>query len=228
MLAMALVAAGLVFANSARAATVASVSPNEIWTDQNNTIAIIGSGFDDTTGISLFRHTDYIPADEIRIVDLDFDVFSDDRAEATVPAGLRTGWYDLWIDGNDGGGELENALWIGSVVTPNISQLNYTTSKKAKRTISLVFDGIVLGTKTKWTTVKFNGRKVKVKRVRKNGNRSTVVIEAKYGKWPTGSYSVSLRYKNQVREEIEKGDDVVYKKRWDTGSADYDNVLEII
>jgi hypothetical protein len=228
VLVAALAAAGMIFADSAQAATITDVSPENIWTNQANTVAITGSGFDDTTGMTLFRHTDYTPADEIRTVDVDFDVFSDDRAEIYVPAGLRTGWYDLWVAGNDGGGELENALWIGSVVTPSVSQLNYTVSKKVKRTINLTFDGVVLGKKAAWATVKLNGRKVKVKRVSKNGNSSTVVIEVKYGRWARGSYNVNLKYKNRVREEIDSGDDVRYRWRWDSDDITYENVLEII
>jgi len=227
-LALGVIGAGMFFASSAKAATITNVDPSDVWADEAYTITITGSGFDDTTGISLFRHTDYIPADEIRIVNLDFDVFTDSHAEAYIPTGLRAGWYDLWIDGNDGGGELENAVWIGSTALSNISELNYTTSKKAKRTLSIEFEGLVLGKNKKWTTIKFNGRKANVKRVSTSGNNSTVVVQIKPRKWGRGSYELSLRWKNKVREEIESGDDVIYRNRWDSGTATYPDVLEII
>jgi hypothetical protein len=227
MLAMGVISAGMFFANSAKAATITSVSPEDIWADEAYTVALTGSGFDDATGMTLFRHTDYTPADEIRTVDVDFDVFSDDRAEIYVPAGLRTGWYDIWIDGNDGGGELENAVWIGSTALSSVTELNYTSSKKAKRTMSIEFEGLVLGKNKTWTTIKFNGRKATVKRVAKSRNNSTVTVEIKYGKWPKGFYNLSVKYKNQVREEIDKGNKTTYKKRWDSDSDTYNNIFEI-
>jgi hypothetical protein len=227
LLAMGMIGAGIFFANSARAATITSVSPEDVWADEAYTVALTGSGFDDATGMTLFRHTDYTPADEIRTVNVDFDVFSDDSAEIYVPAGLRTGWYDIWIDGNDGGGELENALWIGSTALSNVTELNYTSSKKAKVAMNIEFKGLVLGKKTGWTTIKFNGRKVKVKRVTNSGNNSTATVELKYRKWPTGSYSLSVKYKNQVREEIDKGDKTTYKKRWVNDSETYNDIFEI-
>lgn len=227
-LAIATTIAGLILTVPAHAATVTSVSPEYIWTNQSNNVTITGSGFNNITRIILFRCTDYRPADEIRTVDVDFNVLSDNQAEIYVPAGLRTGWYDLWIYGNDGGGGVENALWIGSTVTPNISQLDYSSSKKAKKNISLYFKGLVLGKKKNWLTVRFNGHKAKVKKVNVKGNNSIVVVQIKYRKWKRGTYELSLRWKNKVREEIDWGDDVIYRNRWISGTESYSNVFEII
>lgn len=223
MLAMGVIGAGMLFANSAKAATITSVVPTEVWTDEDNSITITGSGFTGAQDVQLFRETTYTPADEIRIRDLSFSVDSDSQISAVVPAGMRTGDYELWVDD----AYLADAVWIGSTALSSVTELNYTSSKKAKRTMSIEFEGLVLGKNKAWTTIKFNGRKATVKRVAKSGNNSTVTVEIKYGKWPVGSYNLSVKYKNQVRAEIDKGGKTTYKKVWENGSATYSDIFEI-
>lgn len=223
MLAMGVIGAGMLFANSARAATITGVIPTDVWADEDNPITISGSEFTGTQDVQLFRQTSYTPADEIRIRDLSFTVDSDSQITAIVPAGMRTGDYELWVDD----AYLSDAVWIGSTALSNVTELNYTSSKKAKRTMSIEFEGLVLGKNKAWTTIKFNGRKATVKRVVKSGNNSTVTVEIKYGKWPIGSYELSVKYKNQVRAEIDKGGKTTYKKTWENGAATYSDIFEI-
>ena len=223
MLAMGVIGAGMLFANSAKAATITSVVPTEVWTDENNSITITGSGFTGTQDVQLFRETTYTPADEIRIRDLSFTVDSNSQISAVVPAGMRTGDYELWVDD----AYFANAVWIGSTALSSVTELSYTSSKKAKQTMSIEFEGLVLGKNKAWTTIKFNGRKATVKRVAKSGNNSTVTVEIKYGKWPVGSYDLSVKYKNKVRAEIDKGGKTTYKKVWENGSATYSDIFEI-
>lgn len=223
MLAMGVVGAGMLFANCAKAATITSVVPTEVWADEDNTITITGSGFTGTQDVQLFRETTYTPADEIRIRDLTFTVVDDNQITAIVPKEMRTGDYELWVDDAD----LAGAVWIGSTALSSVSELNYTSSKKAKRTLNIEFQGLVLGKNKAWTTIKFNGRKATVKRVAKSGNNSTVTVEIKYGKWPIGFYNLSVKYKNQVREEIDKGNKTTYKKHWENGNATYSDIFEI-
>jgi len=223
MLAVGVIGAGIFFASSAKAATITSVVPTEVWADTDNSITITGSGFTGTQDVQLFRETSYTPADEIRIRDLSFAVDSDNQITAVVPAGMRTGNYELWVDD----AYLSDAVWIGSTAFSSVSELTYSTSKKAKRTLSIEFQGLVLGKNKAWTTIKFNGRKATVKRVAKSGNNSTVTVEIKYGKWPTGSYGLSVKYKNQVRTEIDKGGKTTYKKTWEKGGATYSGIFQI-
>jgi len=225
MLAMGVVGAGIFFAGSARAATTpTSVSPSEIWTDEDSTITISGSGFTGTSDVELFRITSYTPADEIRNKRLNFTVVSDNQITATVPSGLRAGSYEIWV--NDA--TLESALTIQPTVTSNVTQLNYSVAKKAKQNIILEFKGIVLGKNNSWATIKFGGRSTKVKRVSVRGNNSTVVVELNYGKMAQGTYDLSLNYKNKVREEIDNGSKIKYRNRWDNGSANFSGVLQIL
>jgi hypothetical protein len=224
MLAMGVIGAGILFANSAKAATtITSVVPTEVWADEDNTITINGSGFTGTEDVELFRETTYTPADEIRYRVLDYTVVDDSQITAVVPAGMRTGDYELWVDD----ASLADAVWIGSTALSSVTELNYTSSKKAKRTMSIEFEGLVLGKNKAWTTIKFNGRKATVKRVAKSGNNSTVTVEIKYGKWARGFYGLSVKYKNQVRAEIDKGGKTTYKKTWENGSATYSDIFEI-
>lgn len=114
------------------------------------------------------------------------------------------------------------------VVGTDTPTLNYSVSKKAKKKINLTFNGLSL-TKKKWVKVRLNGRKVTVQRVRRSGNDSIVRIYFKYRKWAVGNYNLSMTYKNQIKVPYTtKKGKTKYRKGWENGGVNSENILSII
>jgi hypothetical protein len=113
------------------------------------------------------------------------------------------------------------------VIGTDTPTLNYSTSKKAKRNITLTFSGLSL-TKKQWIKVWLNGRKVTTARVSRGGNDSIVTISFKYGKWPTGNYNFAMTYKNQIKVPYIKKGKTKYRKGWESGSVTSENILSIL
>lgn len=121
-------------------------------------------------------------------------------------------------------GSTDGNIVIGSD-TPS---LTYSTSKKAKKRMTLTFNGLSL-TKRQWVKVRLNGRKVTTVRVRRSGNDSTVTISFKYGKWAVGNYNMAMSYKNQIKVPYTtKKGKTKYRKGWESGSVASENILSII
>lgn len=131
------------------------------------------------------------------------------------------------FNGTVTGGTVTGSADGNIVVGTDTPTLAFSTSKKAKRNINLTFSGLSL-TKKQWVKVRLNGRKVTTARVRRSGNDSIVTISFKYGKWAVGSYSLSMIYKNQIKIPYIKKGKTKYRKGWESGTVNSENILSII
>ena len=113
-------------------------------------------------------------------------------------------------------------------VTTDTSTLTFSSSKKAKKNITFTFKDLLL-TNKKYVNVRLNGRKVKTVRVRRIGNDSLVTVTLKYGRWATGNYNLAMSYKNQIKiPYTTKKGETKYRKGWESGSVNSENILSII
>jgi len=100
-------------------------------------------------------------------------------------------------------------------ITSDVTSLQYSTRKKAKRRINFIMASLEIN-KKKWVKVRIGGRKVKVVRVKSSGETTIVAVNFKYRKWARGSYGVVVSYKRKIG------------KSWQKGIVSEDNVLSII
>jgi peptidoglycan/xylan/chitin deacetylase (PgdA/CDA1 family) len=113
-------------------------------------------------------------------------------------------------------------------VSSNTPSLNYSLKKNSKRSITFTFSDLRL-TNKKYVKIRLNGRIVTVSRVRISGNNSLVTVKLKYGKWPVGSYNLTMSYKNQINVPyIDKKGKTKYRKGWESGNVNEENILTII
>ena len=85
------------------------------------------------------------------------------------------------------------------------STLAYSDSKKAKKKITFNFQDLNLKIKKKDAKVRINGRKIKISRVKKQGNNVLVATDLKYGKWSAGSYNLTMTYKGKRGKTTYRG-----------------------
>ena len=100
-------------------------------------------------------------------------------------------------------------------ITSDVTSLQYSTRKKAKRRINFIMASFEIN-KKKWAKVRIGGRNVKVVRVKSSGGTTIVAVNFKYRKRARGSYGVVVSYKRKIG------------KSWQKGTVSEDNVLSII
>lgn len=102
-----------------------------------------------------------------------------------------------------------------AAITADVTSLQYSAKKKAKRKINFVMSSLEIN-KKKWVKVRVGGRNVKVVRVKSSGGTTIVAVNLKYRKWARGSYGAVVSYKRKIG------------KSWQKGTISEDNVLSII
>ena len=85
------------------------------------------------------------------------------------------------------------------------SILSYSASKKAKKKITFNFQDLNLKIKKKDAKIRLNGRKVKLSRVKKQGDNVLMATNLKYSKWPTGNYNLTMTYKGKRGKTTYRG-----------------------
>jgi hypothetical protein len=102
-------------------------------------------------------------------------------------------------------------------ITTNTPIIRYSKKSSANKKITFTIWGkhIYPKAKSKYFSLKLNGKRARVVRARNRGNNLQVTVDLKYGRWKRGSYNLTLSYKNFVN------------KRWHKESFSKDNILNI-
>jgi len=75
----------------------------------------------------------------------------------------------------------------------------YKNKKSAKKNLTFTFKDLKITTKKAWVKVWLNGKKQKVRSVKKSGNNNLkVALRVKYGHWTPGNYNLRMQFKRKV------------------------------
>ena len=188
--------------------TIASVSPDEFSPSQSTAITITGAGFSDGLKAGIAKEGNEITS-ATGLTDLEAVFSSATTLTATVPSGLATGEYDLYVyDPNQASfyyARKEGAFEVGVEVDSNTDTLGYSNSKAARRKINATFTGVNL-LKKNWVKVRMNGKNVPILKVvsHKAGSGETppstvLKLNVKYKGWTPGTYRLTMTYKYRDR-----------------------------
>jgi hypothetical protein len=107
--------------------------------------------------------------------------------------------------------------YADSNLTLSPANLPYSKKKSSNKRATLTVSKFNLSKKVKksWATIRVNGKKMRVSRVKNFGSSLHVTFKLVYGKWVRGNYNLSFSYKNQVG------------KSWNRGTFSGDNILTV-
>lgn len=89
----------------------------------------------------------------------------------------------------------KKSIAIDSSFSTDTPTVAYNKKKSAHRRINITVYGLSLKNK-KGVSARLNNKKMKIIRVKDQGNSSLVSLNAKYGKWAKGIYGLSLKYRS--------------------------------
>jgi len=210
--------------------SITSVEPASFSNEADQTITLTGSGFYSGLWVGLHYSINGVITDLSDLTDLkDVTIVSSEQATAVVPAGTRAGQYDIFMYQPDADPYyyMEAAVEIGSQTSTDTPELQFNGTKSARKKVNVTYRGLVM-TKKKWVKARINGKNIPITKLRRSGNDTTITLNLKYKKWPMGSYALILSYKNRVKVKTEKNGKVRYRKTWEKGRVQSDNLFSII
>ena len=101
-----------------------------------------------------------------------------------------------------GGGDSENriAVWKYDKTSSSPSSFAYS-AKKTSRKVNFTFQDLNLSTKKNKVTIRINGKKIKISKVRKSGYNTIASGIINHKNWARGSYDATVSFKYKIKKK---------------------------